>query len=100
MRIVETAGALVMGPDIKDFETSSDQQNLDRYATDLRSRGYNVIVQLGYGNPKRSIPRIVKAFETELLVMGSHGHNLMKDLILGTTIDSVRHSVKIPVLVV
>lgn len=100
IHIVETAGALVMGPDIEDFETYSDQQNLERYATDLRNKGYQVTVQLGYGNPKKSIPKIVKIFDAELLVMGSHGHRLVKDLILGTTIDSVRHSVKIPVLVV
>jgi manganese transport protein len=89
-----------MGPDIVDFETSSDQQNLDRYAKDLRAKGYQVTVKLGYGNPKKCIPKIVKEFDAELLVMGSHGHQLMKDLILGTTIDSVRHSVKIPVLIV
>lgn len=100
IHIVETAGALVMGPDIEDFETSSDQQNLERYAADLRNKGYQVTVQLGYGNPKKSIPKIVKNFGAELLVMGSHGHQLIKDLILGTTIDAVRHSVKIPVLVV
>ncbi|RDC63590.1 Nramp family divalent metal transporter [Adhaeribacter pallidiroseus] len=100
IHIVETAGALVMGPDIVDYETSSDQQNLDRYAKDLRAKGYQVTVKLGYGNPKKCIPIIVKDFDAELLVMGSHGHQLMKDLILGTTIDSVRHSVKIPVLIV
>ncbi|QNF35893.1 Nramp family divalent metal transporter [Adhaeribacter swui] len=100
IHIVETAGALVMGPDIKDYETSSDQLNLDRYAKDLRGKGYKVTVKLGYGNPKKCIPKIVKEFNAELLVMGSHGHQLMKDLILGTTIDSVRHSVKIPVLIV
>lgn len=100
IHIVETAGALVMGPDIEDFETSSDQQNLERYAADLRNQGYRVTVQLGYGNPKKSIPRIVKNFEAELLVMGSHGHQFIKDLILGTTINAVRHSVKIPVLIV
>lgn len=100
IHIVETAGALVMGPDIEDFETSSDQQNLNRYEKDLRDKGYQVTVKLGYGNPKKCIPKIVKDFDAELLVMGSHGHQLMKDLILGTTIDSVRHSVKIPVLIV
>jgi manganese transport protein len=100
IHIVETAGALVMGADIEDYETSSDQQNLERYAADLRQRGYRINIELGYGNPKKSIPKIVKSFNAELLVMGSHGHQMIKDLILGTTIDAVRHSVKIPVLVV
>ncbi|WP_347159060.1 Nramp family divalent metal transporter [Pontibacter chitinilyticus] len=100
IHVVETAGALVFGQEIHDFETDSDRANLERYANDLRSKGYNVSYQLGFGNPKRSIPKIVKTYRAELLVMGSHGHQMMKDLILGTTIESVRHAVKIPVLIV
>ena len=45
------------------------------------SQGYNVNVKLGFGNPKRCIPSLVKAFDADLLVMGSHGHRMMKDLI-------------------
>ncbi|MBF9254748.1 Nramp family divalent metal transporter [Pontibacter sp. 172403-2] len=100
IHVVETAGAMVMGQEIHDFETDSDRLNLERYANDLRSKGYNVSYQLGFGNPKKSIPKIVKTYKAELLVMGSHGHQMMKDLILGTTIESVRHAVKIPVLIV
>jgi len=36
----------------------------------------------------------------DLLVMGAHGHRVLKDLIFGTTIGAVRHAVKIPVLIV
>ncbi|MGL4596311.1 MAG: universal stress protein [Bacteroidia bacterium] len=32
--------------------------------------------------------------------MGAHGHRLWKDLLFGTTVEKVRHSVKIPVLIV
>jgi manganese transport protein len=100
IHIVETAGAIVMGHDIEDYETGSDKLNLERYATDLRNKGYNVTTQLGFGNPKTRIPKLVKGFRADLLVMGSHGHKMVKDLILGTTIESVRHAVQIPVLIV
>jgi manganese transport protein len=30
--------------------------------------------------------------------MSTHGHRFVKDLIYGTTVDRVRHVVKIPVL--
>jgi manganese transport protein len=43
---------------------------------------------------------MVKAFDADLLVMGAHGHKLFKDLIFGATVDTVRHRVKIPVLIV
>jgi manganese transport protein len=32
--------------------------------------------------------------------MGAHGHKALKDIIFGTTLDAVRHSVKVPVLIV
>lgn len=32
--------------------------------------------------------------------MGAHGHRRLKDLIFGTTIDPVRHALKVPILVV
>jgi manganese transport protein len=38
--------------------------------------------------------------EVDMLVMGSHGHRLIGDLIWGQTVDPVRHRVGIPVLVV
>jgi manganese transport protein len=32
--------------------------------------------------------------------MGAHGHKTLKDLILGTTVDAVRHNISVPLLVV
>jgi len=32
--------------------------------------------------------------------MGAHGHGGLKDLIFGATISSVRHKLRIPILVV
>ncbi len=100
IHIVETAGALMMGSDIKDFETGSDFDNLKKYADELKQQGYDCELKIGYGNPKRAIPKSVNEFHADLLVMGAHGHRGIKDLILGTTVDAVRHRVKIPVLIV
>lgn len=100
IHIVESAGAMMMGSEIVDFETESDNANLNEYVKNLRSKGYNVFCKLGYGNPKKSIPEIVNAFNADMLVMGAHGHRALKDMIFGTTVEAVRHGVKIPVLVV
>jgi len=100
IHIVETAGALMMGSDIKDFETGSDMANLQKYSEELREKGYDCELKIGYGNPKRAIPISVNEFKADLLVMGAHGHRGIKDLIFGTTVDAVRHRVKIPVLIV
>ena len=100
IHIVESAGAMVYGSSIADKESSIDKEALNKYAKQLTEMGYNAEMKIGYGNPKRKIPEMVKEFDADLLVMGAHGHNLVKDLIFGTTVDTVRHRVKIPVLIV
>jgi manganese transport protein len=100
IHIVETAGARVMDYEIDDLETVSDKENLEKYRTELVSKGYKVETKLGFGNPKKSIPEIVNNCNCDLLVMGAHGHRALKDIILGTTLDTVRHNVKVPVLIV
>jgi manganese transport protein len=100
IHITESVGAIVMGSEIDDFETGSDKANLKLYAEQLRSKGYKVQTKVGYGNPKKKIPELTKEFNADLLVMGVHGHKLLKDLIFGTTVGAVRHRVDIPLFIV
>jgi manganese transport protein len=100
LHVVETAGAMVYGSDIADLESSKDTQALKDYADQIRAQGFTVDTLVGYGNPRRTIPKMVKEFNADLLVMGAHGHQLLKDLIFGATVDTVRHRVGIPVLIV
>ncbi len=100
LHIVETAGAMMYGSDISDHESRNDMLSLENYREQLISKGFNVEIQIGYGNPRRRIPKLVTAFNADLLVMGAHGHEFFKDLIFGTTVDTVRHRVNIPVLIV
>jgi len=100
LHAVETAGALVLGSDTHDFESSVDLQNLEQYAAQLRKMGYTCEAAIGFGSAVRAIPKLVNEKGADLLVMGAHGHKTLKDLIFGTTIEAVRHAVKIPVLVV
>ncbi len=100
IHVVESAGAMVYGSSIADKESSLDKAALTKYADQLIALGYAVEIKIGYGNPKRKIPSTVKEFEADLLVMGAHGHNFFKDLVFGTTVDTVRHRVDIPVFIV
>jgi manganese transport protein len=100
LHVVETAGAMVYGSEIQDQETAEDISALENYCDQLKQKGYFVETKIGYGNPKNVLPKMVKEFQGDLLVMGAHGHNLWKDLIFGTTVDTVRHKVNIPVLIV
>jgi manganese transport protein len=66
----------------------------------LREAGYTVQAVVGQGSPVEAISKLVNSSEADLLVMGSHGHRALKDLLFGATVDAVRHRVKVPVLVV
>jgi len=100
IHVVESAPALYHGKKTADYETFKDEEVLERYAQKIRQLGYDVSIKIGYGNPKIIIPKIVSRFNADVLVLGSHGHKLLKDLLFGTTINSVRHKLSIPVLVV
>jgi manganese transport protein len=100
VHIVETAGAIWYGSEIADRESDVDSNSLKNYVDQLKQQGYQVEMKIGFGNPKKVIPEIVTTFEADLLVMGAHGHKWAKDLIFGATVDTVRHRVNIPVLIV
>ncbi|MFN8152895.1 MAG: Nramp family divalent metal transporter [Bacteroidia bacterium] len=100
LHITESAGAHWLGKDTRDFESRRDQETLDQYGAFLTTNGYRCETRLGYGNPRKAIPRLVTETKADLLVMGAHGHRAMMDFILGSTVDAVRHQISIPVLVV
>lgn len=100
IHIVETAAARYHGTATMDHETLSDAQNLEKYCQNLLELGYHADPHIGFGGASKAIAEITKNNQLELLVMGAHGHKGLKDLIFGTTVESVRHKINIPVLVV
>lgn len=100
IHIVETAGARYHGDKVMDFETQSDKENLEKYQANLKGLGYTVEILVGYGGTANAISTIAKENKLDLLVMGAHGHRGLSDWIFGTTLNSVRHKVRIPVLIV
>ena len=100
IHVVETAGARYYGTEIMDHETQSDVDNLDSYVHTLTGLGYNATAHIGFGTAASQIAKIVNEDGIDFIVMGSHGHKALKDLIFGTTVNSVRHMVNVPVLVV
>lgn len=101
IHIVETVGAMLHGDQASDYETTSDKDYLTKYETALEQKGYKVTTQLNFGSPKKQIPLIVNnAGNFDILILGAHGHNWVKDIIFGTTVDAVRHKVSIPILII
>ncbi len=100
IHITETPNAFLYGKESNDLESEVDESNLKIYQHQLKLKGFKADYKLGFGSPKKAIPEIVNATSADLLIMGSHGHKGLKDFLFGTTIESVRHDVRISVLVV
>ncbi|HCT30211.1 MAG TPA: iron/manganese transporter [Bacteroidales bacterium] len=100
IHVVESVGAIVYGQESDDYEAIHDKNLLGQYQLKVQEKGIETSVFLGFGNPKIIIPEKVNEFNADLLLMGTHGHKGLKDIVFGTTIDKVRHKVNIPVLLV
>jgi manganese transport protein len=100
IHIVETAGARYHGDKVMDYETQSDTDNLEKYRLNLQELGYQAHILIGYGSAPSAIALLAKKSNLDLLVMGAHGHKGISDWIFGTTLDTVRHKVNIPVLII
>jgi len=100
IHVVESASARILGKDSDDFETRSDEDRLQHYITQLNEKGFKAEGKLGFRDRTKEIVRIVKEEEADMLIIGAHGHTGLKDWIYGETIESVRHELKVPVLIV
>lgn len=100
LHVVESVSARYSGEASDDDETREDRLRIENYAGQLRQLGYLVETHLGYRNRVKEIVRIVKTSHAEMLVMGAHRHSGLKDYIFGETIESVRHALPIPVLII
>jgi nucleotide-binding universal stress UspA family protein len=81
-------------------EMRSDRAYLDGIAERLRATGLAVATELALGNPPTELLRAAQAGNCDLIAMTSHGHKLLGDIFLGSTIERVRHNTAIPILVV
>jgi manganese transport protein len=100
IHVLESANAFVYGEDAFDHEREEDYQKLLQYQEQLSKMNINTEIQLGFGNPKNAIPKLIANNNCDTVVMGTHGHKTIKDILLGTTIESVRHSIKVPLVLV
>jgi len=100
IHIVESPSAILHGDQTADYEAKKDAEQLSFLVNELLQKGFNARGILGYKERAKEIIRIVQEEEIDLLIIGAHKHEGIKDFIYGTTINKVRHKLKIPVLIV
>jgi manganese transport protein len=100
VHVTDSAPAQVYSQDVYDEHTREDEHYLLEIADEVRASGVAVEIALPHGDPANQLIDFAESHGVDMLVMGSHGHRLIGDLIWGQTVDPVRHRVGIPVLVV
>jgi nucleotide-binding universal stress UspA family protein len=79
-------------------EMRDDRTYLEQLVGELREKGIEADWQLALGDPPAEIIRVAEAEHVDLIAMATHGHRFVMDLLLGSTIEKVRHHVRVPVL--
>jgi manganese transport protein len=101
LHVEEGVTSQIYGAQASTAEVVAGQQYLSGIARDLAAQGVQVEMMVRHSrDPKTEIVRCARQLQPDLIVMGAHGHKGLKDLIFGTTINAVRHSLNIPLLVV
>jgi manganese transport protein len=100
IHIVESVGAKLLGKQTDDYESRKDMERLQGYVEELKTQGYKAEGEVGFRNRVKEIVRLVQENHADMLVIGAHGHTGLKDFIYGTTVNAVRHELKVPILVV
>jgi manganese transport protein len=100
IHVVEGLGADYHGPQTADRESQKDREGMRGLVQHLRQTGLSVEGVLGFGSPPDELVRLATQRGLDLLVLGTHGHRFVGDLVLGETVAPVLHRLAIPVLVV
>jgi manganese transport protein len=100
VHIVDSPGTIIHGKDEDSLHSRNDQAYLEELAREIEEYDVPVETTLRFGNPPEEIVNAVEEEGFDLLVLGSHGHKNISDLFFGQTVDNVRHSIKIPIMVV
>src|SRR5262249_46440063 len=100
LHVEEGVTSQVYGELASTAEVAAGKRYLDDIVRSLEAESIEVVPRIVHSsNPKQEIVRFAMEVQPDLLVMGAHGHRRLKDLIFGNTIDPVRHSLHVPILV-
>ncbi len=101
LHVEEGVASQVYGEAAQTAEVEMGRRYFEDLAEAVRRTGLEAKLEVLHGKEvKTLIIRRAHALQTDLIVMGAHGHRGLMDLVFGATINEVRHGVDVPVLVV
>jgi nucleotide-binding universal stress UspA family protein len=81
-------------------EIKKDKEYLKVKERELIDDGLNVQSFLVLGEPSDQILSLAEKEQCDLIAMSTHGHKFIKDVILGSVAENIRHRTNIPILMV
>ena len=100
LHVVETPGTMLLKEMSDSLHRREDYAYLEELARELEEKDLAVETWLSAGAPVEEIVKAIEHLGLDMLVLGSHGHKGVEDVIFGQTVNSVRHAISIPVLIV
>jgi nucleotide-binding universal stress UspA family protein len=98
LHVADGWAARLFGAEAVSPEIQRDEAYLESVRSRLAAAGIQVEAELAYGEPADQIVQWVENRGCDLVAMSTHGHRFISDLLYGSTADSVRHHVTVPVL--
>jgi nucleotide-binding universal stress UspA family protein len=84
--------------DQRAFALEDAEGRFARAAEQLRSLGLTVHTIVVHGEPRDAVLQQAEKLKPDLIAMATHGHGLIKRLLLGSVADHVRHNSAVPLL--
>lgn len=81
-------------------EMRQDREYLAGLTRELEAEGFHAESVLAGGDPGKEIVAAAERERCDLIAMSTHGHGIIKDVLYGTVVWTVRHRTEIPVLLV
>ena len=81
-------------------EIKEDRQYLEVRKKELQASGFSVKTFLATGEPANEILACAAKEGCDLIAMSTHGHRFLKDIILGSVAENIRHRTNIPILMI
>jgi manganese transport protein len=100
LHVVESPMARTLGAEAEDREVETDRERLEQLADKMKNAGISTEWRLGAGDPVTQLAAMINELEVDMVMLGSHGHTGVSDLIYGTVISNLRHHIQASVMIV
>ena len=100
LHVVESPVARTLGAEGEDMETMKDRKRLEELTARMENFGISTDWRLGTGNPSSELATMINDSKADIVIVGSHGHTGISDLIHGTVISNLRHQIQASMMIV